>query len=122
MTIRREYPTQIINAELRHPVGVEGGVRAPVNSKLGREFENRTAAVKTVCGRLNDADANLINGPQMGIPPDRASKLPVGRQPEVIADSLWEGGFLMSNPLLVTRAGVGVSLVVYCGLGSLFSR
>ena len=27
---------------------------------------------------LNEADANLINGPQMGIPPDRASKLPVG--------------------------------------------
>ncbi len=29
----------------------------PVNSKLGREFENWTTAVKTVCGRLNKADA-----------------------------------------------------------------
>jgi hypothetical protein len=29
-----------MNAELRHTIGVDGGVRAPVNSKLGREFEN----------------------------------------------------------------------------------
>jgi hypothetical protein len=31
-----------MNAELRHPIGVDGGVRAPVNAKLGREFENWT--------------------------------------------------------------------------------
>jgi len=65
----------------------------PVNSKWGREFENWTTAVKTVCGRLNDANANLIAGSQMGIPPDRASKLPVGRQtgnnPNAGGLSLW---------------------------------
>ena len=67
--------SKIVNAELHHPIGVDGGVRAPINSKLGRELENWTTAVKTVCGRLNDADANLINGPQMGIPPDGLKSL-----------------------------------------------
>src|ERR1700752_825883 len=33
---------KIINAELHDAIGVDGGVRAPVNSKLGREFENWT--------------------------------------------------------------------------------
>jgi hypothetical protein len=44
VTIRREYRLKIINAELRHPIGVDGDVRAPANSKLAREFENWTKA------------------------------------------------------------------------------
>jgi hypothetical protein len=56
--------SKIINAELRNPIGVDGGVRAPVNSKLGREFENWTNE------RWNDVESSSYSALQ-GTDPSR---------------------------------------------------